>query len=48
MYWKARNPEHFLKENFPTFIACSAEGFDYYGLPIHEYPGLVKVIISYT
>ena len=43
VYWRADNPEHFSKENFPTFIACSKEGSDYYGLPIHEYPGLVKV-----
>jgi hypothetical protein len=36
-------PEHFSKENFPVFIALSKDIMQSYGLPICEYPGLVKV-----
>jgi len=48
LYWKAENPEDFSCENFHTFICCEeqpVEGAenDYYGLPVKEYPGLVKV-----
>lgn len=43
-YWKVDSPEHYSKENFPVFISyASANEFDFYGLPIHEYPGLVKI-----
>ena len=45
VYWKADTPENFSKENFSVFIAMSMslKDFDFYGIPIHEYPGLVKV-----
>lgn len=40
-------PKDFSKENFPAFLGYVPEdGARYfYGLPIHEYPGLVKVYI---
>ena len=44
IYWKADSPEHFSKENFPAFIALITHSLDYYGIPIHEYPGLFKVL----
>jgi len=47
IYWKARNPDLFSCDNFHTFIAyVKTEGGLYtyfYGIPIKEYPGLVKV-----
>ena len=45
LYWKVDTPEDFSKENFPAFLGYVPEdGARYfYGLPIHEYPGLVKV-----
>ena len=44
VYWKAETPENFSKENFPVFsVESSALVCDFYGLPIHEYPGLIKV-----
>ena len=45
MYWKVDVPENFSKQRFPAFIGYLTDDrtFGYYGLPIHEYPGLVKV-----
>ena len=44
VYWKADTPENFSKENFPVFsVESSVFVCDFYGLPIHEYPGLIKV-----
>ncbi len=47
LYWKTENPEYFSCDNFHTFIACveTAEGHKtyFYGIPIKEKPGLVKV-----
>ena len=43
-YWKADNPTVFSSDNFPVFLACGeSEGFYIYGLPIEEYPELIKV-----
>ena len=43
-YWRADNPKLFESSSFPTFLyAEQRSGFGYYGLPIEEYPGLVKV-----
>jgi len=38
-------PEDFSKENFPVFIGCMSDErkLNFYGIPIHEYPGLIKV-----
>ena len=45
-YWKTDVPEHFSKENCPIFIAQSLEhDCHFYGMPIQEYPGLIKVLI---
>ncbi|XP_072033492.1 peroxisomal sarcosine oxidase-like [Amphiura filiformis] len=39
-YWKVKTPGVF--NGFPCFIDCSVE-WPIYGLPSHEYPGMVKV-----
>ncbi len=46
LYWKAEEPKDFSWENFPAFICYTDSEDPYYhvyGLPIYEYPGLVKV-----
>ena len=46
LYWKVDQPVHYSWENFPTFIHYTEHEDPYqhfYGLPISEYPGLVKV-----
>ena len=44
LYWSAENPEHFAAEKFPTFLYINEEEyFDFYGLPINEYSGLLRV-----
>ena len=47
-YWKVDKPEVFSSGNFPTFWnspPAVVEGRPtlFYGLPVHEYPGLIKV-----
>ena len=47
-YWKVENPEHFSFSSFPVFIEVnmmdkeSIQQF-FNGIPILEYPGLLKV-----
>ena len=47
-YWKVDNPEDFVLDKFPTFIFRS--GYEkhhcFYGFPVYEYPGLLKVSLS--
>ena len=46
LYWKADYPEQFTWTNFPAFICYTEHEDPYYhiyGIPILEYPGLVKV-----
>ncbi|XP_064395322.1 peroxisomal sarcosine oxidase-like isoform X1 [Halichondria panicea] len=46
LYWKAEEPKDFSWENFPAFICYTDSEDPYYhvyGLPIYEYPGLVKI-----
>ena len=42
-YWKVDNPAVFSPDNFPVFIGYGEGGPHFYGLPIEEYPGLLKV-----
>lgn len=47
-YWKAKDPDGnggAALEQLPCFlgIKLNGEGHDIYGLPVDEYPGLVKV-----
>ena len=49
LYWKVDSPEDYSPKNFPVLMARYTEGGHlhlFYGLPIHEYPGLVKVSIE--
>lgn len=41
-YWKQLESGYSAADGFPTFIYFS-EDREIYGLPAHEYPGLVKV-----
>ncbi len=44
LYWSADKPEDFAKEVFPTFLYINDKNyFEFYGLPINEYPGLLRV-----
>ena len=44
MYWSAESSENFAVENFPTFLYINDEEyFEFYGLPINEYSGLLRV-----
>jgi len=45
-YWHAHNPEVFEASNFPVFIHQKEAKHYVYGLPIFEYPGLMKVSIT--
>ena len=47
VYWQTKRPENFSKENFPVFIGKDGDD-NYYGTPIHEYPGLIKVWLWYS
>ena len=42
-YWHAHNPEVFEASNFPVFLHQKENKHYMYGLPIFEYPGLIKV-----
>ena len=48
LYWKVENPEHFSIDSFPVFKEAnmmakgSIQQF-FNGIPILEYPGLLKV-----
>ena len=41
-YWKVNSSEVFSSKVFPTFISYERSDY-YYGLPVHEYPDLIKV-----
>ena len=41
-YWKVENSAEFTPDKFPVFIGYESENTRFYGLPIHEYPGLLK------
>ena len=42
-YWKVDDPILFAPGAFPTFLYADKANEFYYGLPIEEYPGLLKV-----
>ena len=44
-YWKVEDADLYSSDQFPVFIGydSSNEEMHYYGLPIEEYPGLLKV-----
>ena len=48
-YWKVEDPKAFSPKEFPTFWHCPPFPVDrgahtrYYGIPVFEYPGLIKV-----
>ena len=45
-YWKVEEPSAFTPDKFPVFIGYNTDNerdIHFYGLPIHEYPGLFKV-----
>jgi sarcosine oxidase/L-pipecolate oxidase len=45
-FWKVEDPAVFTPDKFPVFIGYTSDDDNdthYYGLPIHEYPGLLKV-----
>lgn len=42
-YWKADHPEQYSTEVFPVFGMYDTTHHPFYGTPIYEYPGLVKV-----
>ena len=42
-YWKVQNPQDFSHKSFPVFLAYDPKGYYWYGTPILEYPGLIKV-----
>lgn len=52
LYWKTDTPEVFSSKCFPTFITYDTDvdtkSMHVYGLPILEYPGLIKVSDMYT
>ncbi|XP_011404967.1 PREDICTED: uncharacterized protein LOC100633392 [Amphimedon queenslandica] len=41
-YWRTENPKHFSADVFPVFVGISGDGHTY-GLPVFEYPDLLKV-----
>ena len=41
-YWKVENSAEFTPDKFPVFIGYESENTKFYGLPIDEYPGLLK------
>ena len=48
LYWKVDHPEHYSHKVFPTFAFYDDRYNAFYGLPIYEYPGLVKVGVAYA
>ena len=48
LYWRAEHPEHYSPDVFPTFGMYDATHHPFYGLPIFEYPGLVKVRLCHV
>jgi sarcosine oxidase/L-pipecolate oxidase len=42
LYWKVNESKYFSTDNFPVFI-CNYDSFHFYGTPILEYPGLIKI-----
>lgn len=47
-YWKDRNGNNFDISNFPVFTMDGAAGEHHiYGLPVDEYPGLVKICLHH-
>ena len=43
LYWKVEDPEAFSSDVFPTTFGF-ANGIGIYGIPVEEYPGMVKVL----
>ncbi len=44
LYWKVEDPQRYSADNFPTIIGYGNESdLHFYGTPILEYPGLLKV-----
>ena len=41
-YWKVNDPDNFSCKNFPVF-GGEGESACAYGMPVFEYPGLMKV-----
>ena len=47
LYWSAINPDVFTPDSFPTFLYINEdEYFEFYGIPIEEYHGLLRVRLS--
>ena len=46
LYWKVEDPEAFSSDVFPTIFGF-ANGIGIYGIPVEEYPGMVKVILLF-
>jgi sarcosine oxidase/L-pipecolate oxidase len=46
-FWKVEDPAVFTPDKFPVFIGYTSDDHEthFYGLPIHEYPGLLKVCV---
>ena len=44
-YWRETISGEFHADKFPTFLQIQNNGMLTYGLPVEEYPGLVKVSI---
>ena len=47
-YWRVEDPAMFTPDQFPVFIGCFSDDekdldMRMYGIPILEYPGLLKV-----
>ena len=46
-YWKVENPAFLSSKHFPVFVAYGHyDDVLIYGVPSHEYPGLIKVSLS--
>uniref|UniRef100_A0A914VZL4 FAD dependent oxidoreductase domain-containing protein n=1 Tax=Plectus sambesii TaxID=2011161 RepID=A0A914VZL4_9BILA len=44
-YWQAKEPERYSPDAFPCLIVTTPEGEELYGLPIVEYPGMIKLCL---
>ena len=42
-YWRVDEPAWFTSDKLPAVIGYSADNTHFYGIPIAEYPGLLKV-----
>ena len=46
-YWKVESPKDFSLDNFPIFVYQGISGRVrqslFYGIPIYEYPGILKL-----